>query len=82
MLYSRWAEIDLQGKEWVIPGSRMKAKREHRVPLSDGCIGILERARKLNVDPVGYLFPGTILDRPLSDMALLMVLSVWRTPKC
>ncbi len=31
----RWNEIDLAGKVWTVPGEKMKAKAEHRVPLSD-----------------------------------------------
>jgi integrase len=37
-----WSEIDLNGRAWVIPSERMKAGREHRVPLSDAAIAILE----------------------------------------
>ena len=37
----RWSEIDLGAKVWTIPATRMKAKREHRVPLSDSALGIL-----------------------------------------
>lgn len=41
-----WDEIDLNKKMWTIPGSRMKARVEHRVPLSGECIQILEQAEK------------------------------------
>jgi integrase len=37
-----WAEIDLKAKTWVVPGERMKAGREHRVPLSDSAVELLE----------------------------------------
>lgn len=36
-----WSEIDLQNKVWIIPGSRMKAGKEHRVPLSDAAVDLL-----------------------------------------
>lgn len=63
-----WDEI--KGSTWVIPAERMKASREHRVPLSDAALGVLEA-----VDPDvrdGLIFPG--LKGPLSDMALAMVM--------
>lgn len=63
-----WDEI--KGSTWVIPAERMKASREHRVPLSDAALGVLEA-----IDPDvrdGLIFPG--LKGPLSDMALAMVM--------
>jgi integrase len=41
LLGARWEEIDLEGRLWTIPGSRMKAGREHRVPLSDAALAVL-----------------------------------------
>ena len=41
VLGSRWSEIDLDARIWTIPASRMKADREHRVPLSDRAVQIL-----------------------------------------
>jgi integrase len=66
------SEIDLRGRIWVVPAERMKADREHRVPLSSAAIAVL-RERVDTSD--GYLFPGRDRDTPLSDMALLMVLA-------
>ena len=40
-----WAEIDLDAEVWTVPASRMKAGREHRVPLSSGALAVLELAR-------------------------------------
>ena len=54
---ARWQEIDLEGKVWVIPASRMKAKREHRVPLSTRAMAILQAAKKAYGD-TGLVFPG------------------------
>jgi integrase len=69
---ARWAEIDLAAKVWTVPASRMKAGREHRVPLSARALVILE---KLAAAKAGdFIFPGQRLDRPLSSMALEMVL--------
>lgn len=64
-----WSEIDLDKAEWTIPASRMKAKREHRIPLSPRAIEILQDAKKLS-DGNGLVFPGTKQGRPLSDMTL------------
>ena len=52
-----WAEIDLDGRTWTVPAERMKAGREHRVPLSDRAIEILTEARALG-DGDGLVFPG------------------------
>src|SRR5207245_2310799 len=38
---ARWSELDLEGKTWTIPGERMKAGREHRVPLSEAACTLL-----------------------------------------
>ena len=67
-----WSEIDTKAKTWTIPKERMKAQREHRVPLSERCMAILKHARKLSGD--GYIFPGVDHDTPLSNMAFLMAL--------
>jgi integrase len=67
-----WSEIDMKAKTWTIPPERMKAQREHRVPLSERCMAILKQARKLSGDI--YIFPGVDTDTPLSNMAFLMAL--------
>lgn len=62
---ARWQEIDLTGRVWIVPGARMKAGREHRVPLSDAATAVLEEAATLR-DESGLIFPsGT--GRALSD---------------
>jgi integrase len=68
---ARWEEIDLQEAIWTIPASRMKAGREHRVPLTEAALAVLTHMRSLRQNE--YVFPG---DRraQLSNMALLMVL--------
>ena len=45
---STWREIDLEAATWTVPGSRMKAGREHRVPLSDRALAVLAEARELS----------------------------------
>lgn len=69
---AKWEEIDLEKRLWTIPGDRMKAGKEHRVPLSDSALAVLEAMAKLRQG--GVVFPGAQGDRPLSNMALLMVL--------
>jgi integrase len=67
-----WAEIDLNKRLWTIPPDRMKAGKEHRVPLSTGALRVLEEMSKL---PRGvHVFPGARRDKGLSNMALLAVL--------
>lgn len=68
-----WAEIDFSAKTWTIPAGRMKAGTEHRVPLSDRCVEILERAQTLS-DGGPYVFPGRKPGKPLSNMVFLMAL--------
>jgi integrase len=70
VLFAQWEEIDLTGKIWVIPAKRMKAGNEHRVPLSDRVLSILERLPTRE----GYMFPGAKHGKPLSNMAMTMVL--------
>ena len=64
-----WAEIDLEAKVWTVPASRMKAGREHRVPLSAGAIAVLQLARQRG-DGTGHVFPGGRSDKGLSDVAV------------
>jgi integrase len=55
-----WAEIDLTAKVWTVPASRMKARREHRVPLSDRAVAILKNAKRLSDgEPDDHVFPAT-----------------------
>ena len=69
-----WAEIDLQAREWRIPGARMKTGAEHRVPLADSVLAVLESVRPLR-DRHDLLFPSPSRPgRPLSDMTLTKVL--------
>jgi integrase len=67
-----WAEIDLEGHLWTVPPERMKAGREHRVPLSDPALAILRAIAKARTGK--YVFPGLRDNRPLSNMSMLMLL--------
>lgn len=67
----RWSEIDLGTGVWTVPSDRMKAGKEHRVPLSAPAMALLGNES----GPDDLVFPGgRRLDRPLSDMALTAVL--------
>jgi integrase len=70
---ARWSEIDRAGKVWNIPASRMKAGREHRVPLSASALDILDQIGQGKVG--AFVFSGGRPDCPLSNMAMLSVLS-------
>jgi integrase len=73
-----WAEIDLAAGLWTVPAERMKAGRQHQVPLSPAAIDCLSRARPLRraVKPgeADLVFPSTFRAAPLSDMALTKLL--------
>jgi len=70
---AKWSEIDRASKTWTIPAERIKAGREHRVPLSERCLELLAAAEKLS-DGCPYVFRGRTPKVPLSNMVFLMVL--------
>jgi integrase len=72
VLGARWDEFDLENKIWTVPASRMKAKREHRVPLSPAAIAIAKRLNAIRQNE--FVFPGERLKKPLSNMSMLMML--------
>src|SRR3546814_4567407 len=67
-----WSEIDLHGAVWTIPAKRMKAGKEHRIPLSDAAITLLRGVHRLEGNP--FVFPGARKGQPLSNMAMLEML--------
>ena len=72
-----WAEIDLAAALWTIPGERMKAGKEHVIPLSGAALAVLERMKKWRVkadDAAVLVFPGTKRAMPISDMTLTKVM--------
>lgn len=69
ILGAKWSEFDLVDNLWVIPGERMKAGHEHRVPLSRQAVTLLEDMPHLN----DWVFPGQG-GKPLSNMAMLTLL--------
>ena len=71
---ARWSEVDFEHRTWRIPGDRMKAGGEHRVPLAKASLDVLEQARGLH-NGSGLVFPSPLRrDRPLSDMTLTKLL--------
>jgi integrase len=68
----RWSEIDFGRAVWTVPAARMKAGREHRVPLSGRAIAILRGLAASNQGE--FAFAGRRLSKPLSGMAMEMVL--------
>jgi integrase len=72
VLGARRQEVDLARGVWTVPAERMKAGREHRVPLSGRALKILEDTRESHDGE--FVFPGQRLGKPLSVMALEMVL--------
>ena len=70
---ARWQEIDLTTKVWTIPADRMKAGKEHRVPLCDRAMQILNSMTS-NRNPDEFVFPGWKAGTGLSDGAMLALL--------
>jgi integrase len=68
----RWDEVDETAKVWTVPPARMKAAREHRVPLSARALDLLGEAKRARTGD--FVFPGSRAGRPLSVMAMEMVL--------
>jgi integrase len=67
-----WEEIDIKGANWTVPAARMKANRDHVVPLSPPALAVLRRIAALGDQ--GIVFPGMRAGQPLSDMSLTAVL--------
>ncbi|OIM98944.1 hypothetical protein A9235_07420 [Polynucleobacter sp. MWH-Tro8-2-5-gr] len=73
VIEAKWSEFDLEAKVWVIPADRMKAGKEHRVPLNRRAMEILEQLKTIRVN--SYLFPSSLhKERALSNMALLSMM--------
>ncbi len=66
---AKWHEIDFKNKVWVIPKERMKADKEHRVPLSEQTIGLLESIQQYT-QADDFIFPAPRNGGMLSDMSL------------
>ncbi|MFC1395034.1 tyrosine-type recombinase/integrase [Acinetobacter junii] len=66
---AKWQEIDFKNKVWIIPKERMKADKEHRVPLSKEAITLLESIQEYS-QPQDFIFPAPRSGEMLSDMSL------------
>lgn len=71
-LNATWQEIDFEACVWTIPAIRMKAGKAHRVPLTEPTLDILKPLSEIRVSD--YVFPGQKPYRPMSNMALHMLL--------
>ncbi len=67
-----WAEIDPEKGIWTIPAARMKARKEHTVPLSSRALAIVRELKA--VAKSAYVFPGGKEGEPLSDAAMSALL--------
>lgn len=68
-----WEELDLEAALWRIPAARMKADREHVVPLSDAAIAIVEQMKPHKSAHNPFVFPGQSRGKPQSNMTLTKV---------
>ena len=71
VLGMRWDELDLDAGVWTCPAERMKTGEEHRVPLTEEMRAIIEPLKAMQSD---YVFEGQKRHKPLSNMAMLMLL--------
>jgi integrase len=71
VLGMRWAEVDFDARLWTCPAERMKTHTDHRVPLTDEMLAIIEPLKAMASD---YVFEGQKRHRPMSNMAMLMLL--------
>jgi len=68
VIAARWEEFDLEKKLWTVPAERMKAGKEHTVPLPKRALEILKDLEQIKAGP--YVFPGGKAGAPLSNMAM------------
>ena len=71
--FASWDEIDWTERKWTVPAERMKARREHQVPLSNRSIEVLPQAEEPADVSSGLMFPG-LRGKPLSDMVFTAML--------
>ena len=72
VLEAKWSEFDLDAGLWIVPAARMKAGKEHRVPLSKPALAIVKALHELRISD--FVFPGHVKGRPLSNMAFAKLL--------
>lgn len=73
---AQWMELNLQDAVWTIPAERIKAGKEHRVPLSVPAMAVLKQMQKISAvrQPVSFVFPGAKPQTQLSNMSLLALI--------
>jgi integrase len=71
VLQARWEEFDFDERIWTVPAYRMKADKEHRVPLTEQMLAIITPLRALRSE---VMFEGQKRHKPMSNMAMLMLL--------
>lgn len=67
-----WAEVNIEDRAWTVPAGRMKASKEHRVPLSDAAMKVIKEMTACRLGD--HIFPGAKEGTPMSDMSLAAVL--------
>jgi integrase len=72
VLNAQWEEFDLEAGLWTIPADRMKARKEHRVALAGRALTIIKGLEEARTS--AFVFPGQKPGKPLSNMAMLMLL--------
>ncbi len=75
-----WDEVDLDAGLWTISAGRMKARREHVIPLSAAAKRVFQRAAELRTAGAKFVFHGARRDKPISDMTLIKVLRDMEQP--
>jgi integrase len=73
-LGATWNEVNASERLWAVPPERMKAGKEHRVPLSARALAILNEAKSARTSESRFVFPGGRRGKPLSNMAMTTVL--------
>jgi integrase len=68
---ARWDEINMSERVWTIPGERMKAGKEHRVPLSDAALTVVEKMAEIRQGD--FMFPGIRAGRPIGKLSFFLV---------
>lgn len=69
-----WDEIDFEAATWTIPAERMKAGREHIIPLSKAALAIFEETKGHRIAGSDFVFQGTKKGKPLSDMTMTKII--------
>jgi integrase len=78
VLGARWSEMNIEAL-WVVPAKRMKAGKEHRVPLSQAAVALLrERGDLHGQDREAFVFPGQAVGNPHSNMSMLTLIKRMR----